>query len=135
MKFEQHFSCMISGIYVCLLNISDLIIYRKNKKRKLLKQRIANIKGFTVFEHNATNLKLVGHHVPESLVVDDADKYVGLELAAIDAGIQPLRPMVVIARWNDTRLIKYISCYVANKFYGIVYIHTCIFKDRWASPQ
>lgn len=43
------------------------------------------------------HLELVGDHVAQTLVVDDAHEDVGLELASVDAAVHALRSEVVVA--------------------------------------
>mmetsp|Transcript_24694 Transcript_24694/g.57511 ORF Transcript_24694/g.57511 Transcript_24694/m.57511 type:complete len:486 (-) Transcript_24694:2193-3650(-) len=44
------------------------------------------------------HLVLIGHHVPEPLIVDDAKEDLHLHLGAIDARVHALRPMVCVPR-------------------------------------
>ena len=54
--------------------------------------------GDAVNGPGAPHLVLVTHHVPQSLVVDDPEEDVGLHLDAVRAGVEGLRPVVVVAR-------------------------------------
>ena len=80
---------------------------------------------FAVLSETTTCLEFIGDHVTQTLVVDDAHKYVCLHFSAIHATVEPLRAVVVVAHCY-TRKDLGIKWYCVLKWVNGRFLIVCL---------